>query len=40
MIEILSAEDGKLCRQEEITPGCWVRLILPTDAELDLSAAD
>ncbi|HJJ52342.1 MAG TPA: magnesium transporter CorA family protein [Methanocorpusculum sp.] len=35
MIEILSAEDGKLCRQEEITPGCWVRLILPTDAELD-----
>ena len=35
MIEIISAKDGVIHLQEVITPGCWVRMVLPTDAELE-----
>lgn len=35
MIEILSTVSGKIHTDDTIKPGCWVRLVLPTDDELD-----
>ena len=35
MIEILSTVSGKIHTDDTIKPGCWVRLVLPTDEELD-----
>lgn len=34
MLEIFSVDAGELQQQENITPGCWIRLITPTDAEI------
>lgn len=34
MIEILSSASGAVQTEDAITPGCWVRLILPTDQEI------
>ncbi|MBR5450758.1 MAG: magnesium transporter CorA family protein, partial [Methanocorpusculum sp.] len=35
MIEIFSTVSGKIHTEEMIKPGCWVRLVFPTDDELN-----
>ncbi|MBE6506586.1 MAG: magnesium transporter CorA family protein [Methanocorpusculum parvum] len=34
MLEIISSSENGLCSGDSIIPGCWVRLIMPTDEEI------
>ena len=34
MMEILSSASGALTAQDTITPGCWIRLMMPTEEEI------